>query len=178
MAKEIELKIIEIDIPTIVAKLKALGGTTEGRKLIKDIKFDFPDNRIKEKDDLFRLRQLGEKTFLTYKYYLDKSEMLIAEEIEVEVADKDGVEKIVNLLGFKEVARREKWRTTYRFENVIVEIDEFDTIPPFLEIEGEPDAIREMVEKLGYTMDDTSAFGNTKLLKKYGADPYNQTVKK
>lgn len=96
--EEIELKVLEIDKQEILDKLESLGAEALGEKMIRELHFDFNDNKIKSKGDLLRLRKFGDKNEIVYKENHKDPNFLMAEEIETEVNDFDTEE--YNLLSF------------------------------------------------------------------------------
>ena len=99
--------------------------------------------------------------------------MRISEEIETDVADYKVVEAILNKLGLSAYCSRKKIRTSFKKGNVKFEIDEYTSIPPYLEIEGKNKKdILHAVNLLRYTMDDTTVMTATEVLRHYGIDPF------
>ncbi|OGH68922.1 MAG: hypothetical protein A3J66_02150 [Candidatus Magasanikbacteria bacterium RIFCSPHIGHO2_02_FULL_47_14] len=170
--KETELKILDINPDTFVARLEALGAKKIATRKIIDKQFDTPAGDINKKKELLRLRKDDEQGFLAFKTNRVKTEHIQScDEFEVAVSDIETAEKIIIGLGFIQTRYREKIRTSYLLDDVRVEIEKYPTIPYYIELEGDEPAITALVEKLGYTMDSTTSWTATKVLKHYGEDP-------
>ncbi len=144
--KEIELKFLDIDKEEMAARLIALGAKKEFDSVAESIIFKGegfdPGDQSKK---YLRLRKVNSKCFLTYKGPREDHHMKIREEIEAEVGDFEEVRKILAKIGFKERSCYDKKRAHFSLGKVHFEIDEYEGIPPFLEIET--DSV-EMMEKI------------------------------
>jgi len=179
MHKEIELKVLEIDVKEIQRKLVQLGAKKVEDCIIRDRIFDFSDRRIEKKGDVLRVRQQGNKTVLTYKAGTKKkSEFKEADEHETCVDDFDTVCSVLKHLGLEAWIRIEKRRISYIHGKTKIEIDKYPTIPAYLEIEGSKEAIMNVLKKLGYTMKDTTTMSSTYVLKHYKQDFTKQEFEK
>lgn len=171
---EIELKILDIDTDAVVQKLLDLGATKGARQFIREEAFDFPDDRIRAKDDVFRLRTIGEKIELVYKS--DKQNaggFQIAKEDEILVSDFDTTKRIIAQLGLTSYRSREKYRTTFTLGEVHVELDEYPKIPAYIEVEGSKEDIVALLAQLGLSMADTCDLTASQVIAQYGEDPYD-----
>jgi adenylate cyclase class 2 len=85
---------------------------------------------------LLRLRKINEKTILTYKKKIG-NEAAIKQHTEFEsaVSDSVAIENIIRALGFRLGLVYEKYRKTWRFNNVEVVLDRLP-FGLFMEIEG------------------------------------------
>ena len=166
--QEIELKILKIDPLEVDTKLLAMGAKKEPTVFVIDKTFDFHNHALAKKNNALRLRQMGEKTYITYKGGVQKGKIAnIIEEIETSVGDVVVFELILKKLGMQCYKHREKKRTSYSLPNIHCEIDEYPGIPPYLEIEGPQKDIQNVVEKLGFNLSDTTRASVSKVLKKY-----------
>lgn len=167
--KEIELKILEIDIKEITKKLLTLGAKkTLKRTLLIEKIFDYPNNTLKRRDQLLRLRVQNKKVFLTFKYDKVKDKHFkIAKEDELMIDHPERLERIFKHLGLVVGKYHEKYRTSYILNKVAIEIDEYPTIPAYLETEGPIKATRTVLNKLGYKISDTTNLNSSQVLKKY-----------
>ena len=84
------------------------------------------------------------------------------------IEDKDSMRKILEGLGLGVFREYEKYRESYRFKDLLFEIEIYPEIPPLIEIEA-PDLERmeEGVRMLGYTMDDAKPYNGWQLLEMY-----------
>jgi len=101
---------------------------------------------------LLRLRRYGEKATLTMKSNARVTDGLkVREEREVRMTDFDDMLGILAALGFTPVFRYQKYRWNFDLEGTVTSLDE-TPIGTYLEIEGEPDAVRAAAAKLGLDM--------------------------
>lgn len=98
---------------------------------------------LREKNAVLRVRIIGKRAILTYKFRLAGTGDIKRQiEEETEVADPKAIQTIVKELGFSPVLIYEKRRCTWRFRSVEVVLDELP-FGLFMEIEGSITGIRE-----------------------------------
>ena len=166
--REIEVKILEIDKNKWVKKLEALGAKKTFDDTIEALHFDFPDQRLKKEHKVFRLRKKGNVVELTLKQKINKERMNVAEEYETLVDDFERTRTIIKQLGMEETDSYTKHRTQYSKGDVHVEIDTYDGIPTFAEIEAQTEAeVEAFVKELGYSMDDVKPWSKRDLFRHY-----------
>ena len=149
MALEIEKKFRITD----EERKEILQGLEEfGAEFVRE---DLEENTLFSNDDLFernalvRIRRIADKTILTFKQRIaSSSDAKQQTEYESEVADADAVRSIVESIGLKAAVVYEKRRSTYKFRNVEVVLDELP-FGEFMEIEGPISAIAEAEMLLG-----------------------------
>ncbi len=148
--KEIEVKILEIDKKEIEKKLVKLGAKKTIDAKVIYAKYDFSDCRIKNANNLLRLRTIGTKSYLTFKKKMGakNSKAKIEIENEIEVSDFKTTKKILENLGLTETLRGTKHRTEYVIGKIHFEIDTLPNIPTYLEIEAPSIKIIEKYVKL------------------------------
>lgn len=175
--KEIERKILDIDVRGLEARLKKLKPAP--RKIFEGLVsvryFDFSDGRIAHAKDLLRVRVIHPKgkkpyTEVVYKVYggIQKG-CKIFEEIETTLPGDQSVMfiKFFGALGLKQKVFYEKKRTLFKQGNVAFEIDEHPRIPAFLEIEASsPAAIEKCVRLLGLSNHEQTAETISELLRR------------
>ncbi len=169
---EVEIKILEINPPEITNKILQLGGIlVTPQRLVAAQKFDTPAHDIKNKNDLLRLRKNGDQVEIVYKINrTHDSGFRRAEEIETTVGDFETMQQILLTLGFVTTEYQEKKRTTFSLFDTLIEIDEYPTIPAYIEIEGEEKNIQKVVQELGFAWAHTSTLSASQVLKHYGVD--------
>ena len=176
--KEVELKILEVSKREVIKKLKLVGAKKVfGPVLVKELYFsdDFENSAYTS----LRLRKVGKKNELTLKYKKSKSRFLVREELETEVIDFGVTKAMLEKLGFRVFCQREKMREEYVYRGVKIEIDEYPSIPCFLEIEAKTEAlVVQIIKKLGFEKLKTSNATATDVIKSYKANPDNLTFKK
>ena len=143
--REREVKVLNIDKKEIEKKLIDLGAV-----LVKDedqvnYRFDTDDYFLKKKYmGYLRIRITknnlsGEtKSTMTFKRSIKKDSLRVNEEIDTDLSDWENASKIIQLLGYKQKRPGYKHRRSYRYENILFEIDTWDEetySKPYLEIE-------------------------------------------
>lgn len=125
-----------------------------------------------------RLRRTNDKTTLTIKHILnpniqgqDKIQRVI--ETEMEVPSIEIGNDILNQLGFSFRNCQEKYRTTYDFEGVEIDIDSWPLIPTYIEIENDSEKVIEsVIQRLGLGEKEIISCNTADVYKKYGIDIY------
>lgn len=166
--KEIEVKILEINVDEIERKLRSLGAKQIFNGTLTNVYFDTKDKSLKSKNSVLRLRFDGKKTFLTLKEKISVGYSKIANELEVVMDDFDKMKSILNAMGFEKTMEYSKKRISYALDKVHFEIDFIGKIPPFLEIESEDEElIRKYVKSLGFKDSDAKNWTAKELMKHY-----------
>jgi len=165
MQTEFEVKILDIDVDEIIAKLESLGAKKIREKNQKRFVYDF--NPVKE-NSWVRLRTDGQKITLTIKE-IQNDQIDGTKEMEIEVDNFEKTNLLLEKLGYKHKAYQENKRISYILNNVKIEIDFWPQIPPYLEIEGQSvDEVEQMVKTLGYKLEQTTSINTKKVYEKYG----------
>ena len=165
--KELETRIVDIDVDDIRNKLISLGAEkVKSEDQINEI-YDFEDGRLLAAKGYARIRTTvdrikGKETvFMTTKKMLSQDTFKVMEENEVIVDNKEMARKIFTSLGLKLQESISKYRESYKIHNSLVEIDINDKsfCPfPYLEIETTSiEKLEEIVKLLGYTLEDTTS---------------------
>jgi|TARA_Y100000310_G_scaffold345641_1_gene467629 adenylate cyclase class 2 len=169
MQTEYELRILDIDVDSVISKLKSLGAKHIKRSKMKRLVYDL-DIKPGVLKKWLRLRTDEEITTLTVKE-ITKQSIDGTKEIEIEVSDFEETRKLIASLGFKERFYQENKRCSWDLDGVKVEIDTWPLIPTYIEIEGNSkEDVEKTVLKLGFTMDQTTAIDVKKVHAKYGID--------
>lgn len=164
---EIELRIIDIDVDDIRAKLEKMSAKkVKQENQINNI-FDFPDKRLLSEKGYARIRIVedelkNEKHFyMTTKKLLSQDKYKIMEEHEIKISNATEGENIFKSLGLKLMQTIKRYRESYKYNNTLIEIDinEKSFCPfPYIEIEStDKDELENVVHLLGYTMSDTTS---------------------
>lgn len=155
--KEIEVKILNINPEEIRKKLLDLGAKKTFEGDVDIITFEHPNININPKDELLRLRKLGNKIELCYKKKDQNSVVRSSEEIEVNVSNYENTLIILKKLGFTERFNGGKIRESYKKGDLKFEVDTYPWLPPFLEIEApSEEQLITTVKELGYIMEQTT----------------------
>jgi len=148
-AEEIEVKLPCADLDAIRRTLEQRGARPVSRlhDEVNDL-FDDAERRLSARGVALRLRRAEGRNILTYKGPARfVSGVKVREERETEVLDADAVRAILAGLGLAPTFRYEKRREEWLFEGCAVALDE-TPIGRFVEVEGEPTAIRRAVSAL------------------------------
>jgi adenylate cyclase, class 2 len=158
--KEIEVKILDIDLEEVRKNLLDLGAEKVFDGEIHALAFDHPDMRLDQKDSFIRVRKVGETLELCFKGPNRGSVFKSREEIEVNTSNFADTIEILERSGLKKIHEGKKHRESYTIGKVRFEIDNWKKIPHFLEIEAPTaEEVKEYVEKLGFTMEQTTGWG-------------------
>lgn len=165
--KELETRILDIDVEQIRKKLQSLGA--EKVKMENQINriYDFADKRLLNKKGYARIRTVEDMLnnkiihYMTIKEMLSQKKYKVMNEYEVIIDNSEEGENIFKTLGLQLIQSIKKYRESYKYKNTLVEIDinEKNFCPfPYIEIETSyEEELREIVELLGYTMEDTTS---------------------
>lgn len=176
--KELETRIIDINVDSIRQKLKAIGA--ENVKIEDQINriFDFPNRRLLDKKGYARIRTIEDHIhnsthhYMTVKELISQEKYKIMNESETEILSLIDGENIFKALGLQLVESIKKYRESYKYKNTLIEIDINDKsfCPfPYIEIEtNDEDELKEVVELLGYEMKDTTSKTIYELLESKG----------
>jgi adenylate cyclase, class 2 len=166
--KEIEVKILDIDVEDIRNKLLTLGAEKIFDGEVHAFAFDLPNNNFHENGSFVRVRKVGDKAELCFKGKKEDSQFKSQEEIEVNVSEFMTTVKILENIGLKKFHDGKKHRESYKIENTRFEIDNWEKVDPFLEIEAPTEEIvKEYVEKLGFTMEQAVNWSYLEIEKHY-----------
>jgi len=154
--RETEAKFYVQDLGHIRAYLQGANGRlVQARVLEKNIRFDLPDDSLRARRRVLRLRY-DTKARLTYKGGNENARgVLSREEIEFVVEDFEKAKKFLEALGYEQIFYYEKYRTTYELDKTLVMLDELP-YGSFVEIEGETEqTIQALSKKLNLNWDAT-----------------------
>lgn len=155
MSEETEVKLRVGDLDLVRQKLRALGAVQGFCGLERNVVFDVADGRLRNADELLRLRSY-ESSVLTYKGpRRGKGAVKTRSEFEVEVSDAGEAERLLAALGYKRTWVYEKIRGLWRLGDVSIMLDRLPHLGEFVEVEG-PGALEvgEVVGRLGFSDDD------------------------
>ncbi|WP_163191977.1 class IV adenylate cyclase [Clostridium thermarum] len=164
---ELETRILDIDVEIIRKKMLELGAVkVKAENQVNNI-FDFPNRQLLNNKGYARVRivedLLNDKnvSYMTTKKMISQDKFKVMEENEVIVDCPNRAENIFKTLGLELVQSIKKYRESYKYKNSLIEIDINDRnfCPfPYLEIETRSeDELQEIVNLLGYTMEDTTS---------------------
>ncbi len=156
--RELEVKILNMDLKELELKIQALGATLISQEVQVNTLIDSKDNFIEDElDSYMRIREtrftLKDKVKLTLTMKKNINREGIRENIEIntDISDKESMLKILEALGYKVISEGYKERTSYSLGNVRFDLDIWDkeTYPhPYMEIEVKDEDELEGVIKL------------------------------
>ena len=154
--KEVEVKIRNIDKEEIIKKIVKLGAKKIFTGRVIDFRFDTPDRDLSRQGKALRIRQKGRYIYLNLKGKKKSVENIIGrEEIGVKLSNFRIMHKILNELGYIKIFELNKYRTEYRLNNIVFDIDEYLGLDPILEIESDSyDNVDRYIKKLGILEED------------------------
>jgi adenylate cyclase, class 2 len=147
--KEIEIKFRVKDMKALARNLHQAGFHIETPRTHEmNTLYDLPGQVLRERKELLRLRQYGQKWTLTHKSGKKIGRHSSRNEIQTVVEDGQQMELILRALGYAPSFRYEKFRAEWTDGNGQVVVDE-TPIGNFCEIEGSPRWIDSAAKKLG-----------------------------
>ncbi|MFD3155818.1 class IV adenylate cyclase [Haloimpatiens sp. FM7330] len=177
--KEMEVRIIDIDINNIREKLKLINAEkVKEENQINNI-YDFPNRQLLNEKGYARIRivkdNMRNKTiyYMTVKKLLSQEKYKIMDECEIEISDALQGKKIFENLGLQLVQSIKKYRESYKYKDTLIEIDINDKSFcdfPYIEIETcKENELKEVVNLLGYTLQDTTSKTIYEIMENKGA---------
>jgi adenylate cyclase class 2 len=149
---ETEIKVRLADRAAFTMQLPPLGfHLLTAETMERNLLFDTPENRLRQRGELLRIRQYGDRWILTHKAPAENSAASthkVRAETETEVEDGDALTVIFERLGYNIVFVYEKLRTEWADNEGHVVVD-VTPIGDFAELEGESEWIDRMAAKLG-----------------------------
>lgn len=159
MVKELEVKVLNIDLDKIEEKIIGLKGQLIANELQTNTLIDSRDNPIKNKLDAYlrireskNLMENKEDTVLTLKKNIKNKDLRENIELNTEIKDKETMLKILESLGFDKIEVGHKKRRSYKLKEARIDLDTWDkaTYPhPYMEIEvKDVDHLNQLIELL------------------------------
>lgn len=168
--REIEVKVLDIDLKKTILKLKSLGAKKICEYFYKRIIFDFTDNSLDKKESWIRLRTDKKTSTLTYKKRHNNT-ITGKEECEIIVDDFEKTRSLLKCMGLEEKRFQESRRIRYSLDNVEIDIDMWPLIPPHMEVEAKTKKeLLNTLRKLEIKLKDTNTFGGRELYNYYNLD--------
>jgi len=170
-AAEIELKFPVSDVRSFRASVVELGFhlITE-RTFESNTLYDSFDRVLRGRKQILRLRRYGPLCTLTHKRQAEgddgTSRYKTRVETETVLEDHDAMAEVFAQLGYDPVFRYEKFRTEWQSGDGKLVLDE-TPIGIWAELEGQPEWIDEMLQRLGVATDQCSTDSYGKLFLKW-----------
>lgn len=143
--QELEAKFYISNLTGLEERLQAIGAVlAEPRVHEVNLRFDTREGALTARREVLRLRHPApgrapgtHHAILTYKGAAQPGQAVsLRQEVEVVVNDLTSCRRILECLGYQVSVLYEKWRTTYRWQNVLIMLDEMP-YGTFAEIEGD-----------------------------------------
>lgn len=168
---EVEQKYVLQDRGSFLSRLDELGFKQDCVQQHSDIYFRHPCRDFRKTDEAFRLRQLDEQTFVTYKGKRTDAAVKTRPEIELTLvsAEYDQWTQLLGHLGFEPLPAVRKMRhvfkhadnstNTLEYEGFVVTLDEVEQLGQFAELElivsrsAELDEAHMRIEQLAKRLD-------------------------
>lgn len=146
---ETEVKFQLTDPKIIRHRLRQAGAVSTGKAFETNFRYDDGSNRLRAAQHLLRLRR-DHRNRLTFKqpHPSGGRQFKTYDELEIEVSDFDTTHQILEALGFRRAQIYEKHRETFEMETTEICLDHLP-YGHFAEIEGTPDTIPAIAERLG-----------------------------
>jgi adenylate cyclase class 2 len=162
MNPEFEARFLSIDLNAITARLRDCGATRMmPRTLMRRVVLKNQD--ITDRGGWLRLREQGDKTVLTYKQVNNTDSASAIDRIleaEVEVADFQAAQLLLEAMGFTTLRYQENYREEWQLNDVTFDLDTWPDLPTYLEVEGRDEAaVRAATTMLGLDY-ATATFGS------------------
>ena len=168
MVKELEVKILRIDLDLMEEKILSLKGELIADEVQINTLIDSTNSPIKDNLDAYlRIREtenlLEDKrdVVLTLKKNIKNKNLRENIELNTEIEDKETMLKILESLGFDKIEVGHKKRRSYKLEGARIDLDTWDkkTYPyPYMEIEvKDADHLNQLIELLQIPKENISS---------------------
>lgn len=166
--KEIEVKILEVDVAKLCEQLESMGAKRVFEGDLQVSFYDFEDKRLYEAGTRVRLRESSDQVEFTLKQKLSHERAKIADEFQVMVDDVAQLQSILQRLGMQSYRTYEKHRVSYTLGDARFEIDTYEGLPPLLEIEAPSvEACYELASTLGYSTNQIKPWSGSEVIAHY-----------
>lgn len=170
MKTEYEATFTQIDKNEIRKRLESVGAKLLKKEFLQKRKtFELPTGH-EIKNGWLRVRDESDKITMSLKVVKEDGKIEDQEEIELIVNDFENACELLTTIGCIEMAYQETKREIWKMDGVIVTIDEWPYLEPFVEVEGESEkVVKEISELLKFDY-STAYFGSVTglYMKKYG----------
>lgn len=166
---EIEARFLNINPEELKYRLQQVGAKDLGEDFLTEVIFyDQGLEWQKSKDTMVRLRQNKKGVSLTYKHVHNADKVDGTTEIDLTVNDLGTSQLFLERVGLIAFRRQEKRRHSFALGEVMIDIDTWPSIPPYVELEGpSEELIKQVAATLGFDYSQ-AVFGNAgKTIEKY-----------
>ncbi len=178
---EKEIKILEINKENLITKLEEIWAEKIFDWIIHDIYYDFIDwekRKLEENQRIFRVRKKWEIHIYTIKRKRlkewAKEWLVMNDEYETQITNPESFWRVLEKYWMTKTREKIKHRTSYKMSDAEFDIDEYEEIPIFLEIEASSaKIINNYIKKLDLKNNPTLIWGSRKLFKYYNKEYKN-----
>ena len=139
---EVEIKILEIDEKKLTDKLEEMWAEKTFEWVIHDVYYDFPEGeelKMENNKRMFRIRKKWEEHIYTIKrkrkWMWKEQWAAIKDEHETPISNIESFSKVIEKYWMTKTREKIKHRTSFAFKWAEFDIDKYEEIPAFLEIE-------------------------------------------
>lgn len=152
--REVEVKAVVDDWESLRQRLLHTGATLVFSGRLEDRRYDDADRSLHARDELLRVRVLrrsdGAHAELAWKGPTGyENGYKVREEIATAADDPDALIRIVDRLGFVLVKQIDRVVEQFELDGATIRLERYPRMDDLVEVEGTPDAIEGVVEKLG-----------------------------
>ena len=177
--KEIEVKILDIDVAAVRRKLKNIGARRFFKGDVHAIYFDTPSQELTKAGKELRVRTACKRIELCVKSNRKISRFKEADEFEVLTSHFDDTLSLLATLGFVKQRETTRVRECYTLGVIKFDLDSYTHLPPYIEVEGKTEAdVVSGVHKIGYTMEQTTSMTVAEVERHYAQKKNNDKRKK
>jgi adenylate cyclase class 2 len=150
-AKEIEIKLPFASAAEARRELERSGAHETAPRCFEDNRlFDRRDGSLRAADKVLRLREIGDRSVLTFKEPVaGEHRHKVRIEYETDLDDPRALEKILSGVDFVPSFRYQKYRTQFARGDLDISLDE-TPLGCFVELEGPPESIDRLAFELGF----------------------------
>ncbi|GLW17101.1 hypothetical protein Stsp01_38440 [Streptomyces sp. NBRC 13847] len=164
---EYEVKVLEVDPVGIAQRIKQVGGTFHGDRLMRRYVYD---TIPAQKGRWVRLRDTGAVITLCVKE-ISSDRIDGTRETETTVGSFEETHALLGLMGLRHRSYQENRRSSWLLNGVRLEIDQWPRIPAYLEIEGDDDQqVWDTAELLGIEREQLTGKNTDAVYAGYGID--------
>ena len=152
--REVELKAVVDDLAERRRKVEEAGGSLSFEGKLSDRRYDLASRELSARDHVLRVRRYqsasSTRTVLDWKGPTEIRDVYkVREEFTTAVDDFDSLQKILANLGFELIGEIDRQIAQYSLRGATVRFESYPRMDVLVEVEGEPEAIEEVIEVMG-----------------------------
>jgi adenylate cyclase class IV len=174
--REMEVKGVVPDEASAVASVEAAGGRLSFAGRLEDRRYDDVRGGLAGHDLVLRLRTYRGIDGTVRSAHLDwkgptgyDAGYKVREEVSTPIGDPEGMDRILDLLGYVLIREIDRQITQYELAGATVRFERYPRMDLLVEIEGAPDAIERAIERIGLPRSGFTAARLPELVAQYEA---------